>query len=68
MAQQHLRNILAYVDVPALGQPEVFVQMIGGLFDAAGQFGNEDTRKFMQECVDRYVSSIRKHSAARLER
>lgn len=26
MAQQHLRNILAYLDAPTLGQPEVFLQ------------------------------------------
>ena len=25
MAQQHLRNILSYLDVPTLGQPEVFI-------------------------------------------
>src|SRR5215510_15976601 len=25
VAQQHLRNILAYLDVPTLGQPEVFI-------------------------------------------
>ena len=25
LAQQHLRNILAYLDVPTLGQPEVFL-------------------------------------------
>jgi chromate reductase len=27
MAQQHLRNILAYLDMPTLGQPEVFMQV-----------------------------------------
>ena len=26
MAQQHLRNVLAYLDVPTLGQPEAFIQ------------------------------------------
>ncbi|MFY4519913.1 NAD(P)H-dependent oxidoreductase, partial [Escherichia coli] len=25
MAQQHLRNILAYLDMPVLGQPEAFI-------------------------------------------
>ena len=32
MAQQHLRNVLAYLDVPVLGQPEVFLQAKEGLF------------------------------------
>ncbi len=39
MAQQHLRNILAYLDVPTLGQPEAFIQMKEGLFDANGDIG-----------------------------
>ena len=36
MAQQHLRNVLAYLDVPTLGQPEAFIQAKDGLFDASG--------------------------------
>jgi chromate reductase, NAD(P)H dehydrogenase (quinone) len=34
VAQQHLRNVLAYLDVPTLGQPEDFIQAKDGLFDA----------------------------------
>ena len=36
MAQQHLRNVLAYLDVPTLGQPEAFIHVKEGLFDEAG--------------------------------
>src|SRR6186713_3523414 len=32
IAQQHLRNSLAYLDMPALGQPEAFIQVKEGLF------------------------------------
>ena len=39
LAQQHLRNTLAYLDVPTLGQPEVFIQMKDGLFDDQGNIG-----------------------------
>lgn len=46
MAQQHLRNTLAYLDVPALCQPEAFIQVKEGLFDEAGNIGNGDSRKF----------------------
>ncbi len=35
LAQQHLRNMLAYLDVPTLGQPEAFIQAKDGLFDAS---------------------------------
>ena len=61
MAQQHLRNILAYLDMPTLGQPEAFVQNHENLFDAHGHIGIESTRKFLQGWVDRYVQFVREH-------
>lgn len=60
LAQQHLRNILAYLDVPTLGQPEAFIQMKEGLFDQSGNIG-EGSRKFLQGWMDKYVSWIKKH-------
>ena len=39
LAQQHLRNVLAYLDVPTLGQPEAFIRTTDGLFDSAGNIG-----------------------------
>jgi chromate reductase len=60
LAQQHLRNTLAYLDMPTLGQPEVFMQMKDGLLDDDGNIGNDDTRKFLQGFVDRYVAWVRK--------
>jgi chromate reductase len=60
MAQQHLRNILAYLDVPTLGQPEAFIQAKDGLFDEAGNIG-QGSRKFLQNWMDQYVGWIRKH-------
>ncbi len=61
MAQQHLRNILAYLDVPTLGQPEVFIQMKDGLFDADGNIGT-GSRNFLQNWMDRYIAWIDKHA------
>ncbi len=62
MAQQHLRNILAYLDVPVLGQPEAFLQAKEGLFDADGNIG-PDSREFLQGWMDRYVAWVKKHAA-----
>jgi chromate reductase len=62
LAQQHLRNVLAYLDVPTLGQPEAFVQNKPGLFDASGGIGIEDTRKFLQGWMEKYVDWIRRHN------
>jgi chromate reductase len=62
LAQQHLRNILAYLDVPTLGQPEVFLQAKDGLFDADGNIG-ADSRAFLQGWVDRYVAWVKRNKA-----
>ncbi|TWI04508.1 chromate reductase [Luteimonas cucumeris] len=64
LAQQHLRNILAYLDVPTLGQPEVFVQMKDGLIDDNGNIGDDGTRKFLQGFVDKYVAWVGKQRGA----
>jgi len=60
LAQQHLRNVLAYLDVPALGQPEVFIQHKDGLFDDAGNIG-EASRKFLQGWMDAFVAHVKRH-------
>jgi chromate reductase len=62
LAQQHLRNILAYLDVPTLGQPEAFIQVKDGLFDEAGNIG-ADSKPFLQNWMDRYVDWVKKHTA-----
>ncbi len=62
MAQQHLRNVLAYLDVPTLGQPEAFIHAKDGLFDEAGNIG-ADSIKFMQKWMDHYIAWVKKHAA-----
>ena len=60
LAQQHLRNVLAYLDVPTLGQPEAFLQAKDGLFDDAGNIGAASV-KFLQGWMDRYASWVKSH-------
>ena len=62
MAQQHLRTILAYLDMPTLGQPEVFVHVKEGLFDEAGNLVNDGTKAFLQTWMDRYVTWVKTHA------
>lgn len=62
MAQQHLRNILAHMDVPTLGQPEAFIHAKAGVFDEEGNLG-PDSKKFLQNWMDHYVAWIKKHAA-----
>ncbi len=61
MAQQHLRNVLAYLDVPTLGQPEAFIHGKEGLFDAGGNL-NDGSSKFLQAWMDRYVAWVKQHA------
>jgi chromate reductase len=62
LAQQHLRNVLAYLDVPTLGQPEAFIQAKDGLFDPDGGIG-EESKTFLQSWMDHYAAWVRQHSA-----
>ena len=62
LAQQHLRNVLAYLDVPTLGQPEAFIHVKDGMFDETGNLG-ADSKKFLQNWMDQYVAWVKKHAA-----
>ena len=59
MAQQHLRNVLAYLDMPTMGQPEAFVHVKDGLFDSDGNIANADTKRLLQRWMDQYVAWVR---------
>lgn len=62
LAQQHLRNILAYLNMPTMGQPEAFLQMKDDLFNQDGTIG-EASKKFLQTWMDTYVAWIKKQAA-----
>lgn len=62
LAQQHLRNCLAYLDAPTMGQPEVFIQVKEGFFDEAGNITSADTVRFLQGWMDRYVLWVKRHA------
>ena len=61
LAQQHLRNILAYLDCPTLGQPEAFVQQKDGLVDADGAIGAQ-SREFLQGWMDAYAGWVKRYA------
>ncbi len=61
MAQQHLRNIIAYLDMPTMGQPEAFIHAKDGLFDNAGNIG-PDSLDFLQGWMNHYVAWVKKFS------
>jgi len=62
MAQQHLRNVLVFLDMPAMAQPEAFIQAKEGLFNADGSIG-ESSRAFLQAWMDSYLAWVKRHNA-----
>lgn len=62
VAQAHLRSVLGYLDVPTLGQPEIYIRFTEGLIDDEGAVTNDGTRKFLQGFMDRYVAWTRRFS------
>lgn len=61
LAQQHLRNILAYLDCPTLAQPEAFLQAKEDLFDSHGDTGAA-SQAFLQHWMNQYVAWVRQHA------
>lgn len=57
MAQQHLRTTLAYLDVPTLGQPEMYLQVRDDMYDAQGN-ATGASREMLQKWMDRYVEWV----------
>jgi chromate reductase len=61
LAQAHLRTILGYLDMPTLGQPEAFLHVKEGFFDADGQVGAK-SREFVQKWLDAYAAWVKAHA------
>jgi len=60
-ANHHLRQSLAYLNMPTMPQPELYVPNAGSLFDDAGAVKNEDTKKFLQAFLDAFLVWIEKN-------
>lgn len=61
LAQQHLRNVLAYLDMPVLAQPEAFIQNKEGLFNADGSIG-DGSKAFLQGWLEKYLKLVTEHA------
>ncbi len=60
LAQQHLRNVLTFLDMPLLNQPEVFLQFNESAFDADGNIANDSTKTYLQGWVNSYIQWLNK--------
>ncbi|KIG10137.1 NADPH-dependent FMN reductase [Caballeronia concitans] len=64
IAQSHLRGVCAYLDIALLGQPEMYIKHDESRIDASGNIVSEDTRKYLQNFMDKYVAWVRNYAAA----
>ncbi len=64
MAQQHLRNVLAYLDMPTLNQPELYLTNKPGFFDAQGAIAADDTRQLLQRWLERFAALVKQRAVA----
>lgn len=58
LAQQHLRNVCVFLDIPMLPQPEAFVRHHEGLFAGDGSVTDESVAKFLGHFVDKYLGWV----------
>ncbi|MFS0848536.1 NADPH-dependent FMN reductase [Novosphingobium panipatense] len=61
LAQQHLRNILAYLDMPTLGAPEAFLQWKDGLLNDDGTVGAQSS-EFLNGWMQAFLDYVDLHS------
>ena len=61
LAQQHLRAVLACLDVPVMGQPEIYLQLRDDTFGDDGDL-EPAARKLLQRWMDTYAAWVVKHA------
>ena len=58
LAQQHLRNVCVFLDIPLMQQPEAFVRYSEGLLADDASVTDEGVRKFLANFVDKYLQWV----------
>jgi chromate reductase len=54
-ANHHLRQSLVFLNMPAMQQPEVYLQKVNELFDENGVLKEGTTKEFLQKAVNEYI-------------
>lgn len=61
-ANHHLRQVLTFLNIPLMQQPEVYLSGVHKLFDENGQLTDDNVRGFLQQAVDAYIVWFQKNS------
>lgn len=54
-ANHHLRQSLVFLNAPAMNQPEAYIGNVASMFDANGNFNNDNTRKFLKDFMESFA-------------
>ena len=61
-ANHHLRQMMVFLNVPMMAQPEAYVGGAAQKFDAEGKLTDESTRAFMKKFLDAFAAWIEKNA------
>ena len=61
-AAKHLQNMLPGISGPILGQPEIYLNLVGDAFDEKGHLAKEALQKVLQQYIDAYATFVDKHN------
>jgi chromate reductase len=57
-ANHHLRQMLVFLDMPAMQQPEAYIGGAAKLFDASGKLTNDSTREFLAQFMKSFAAWV----------
>ena len=57
-ANHHLRQMLVFLNVPAMQQPEAYIGGVNKLFDSSGNLTNDSTREFLRSFINAYAAWV----------
>lgn len=60
-ANHHLRQVLAFLNMPVVQQPEAYVGVVHELLGEDGKIQNQDTVQFLQSFVNEFDNLIQKY-------
>ena len=60
VAQSHLKEILNYLEVDVLGQPELYLGPAKDLFDESGNVKTDETKKILASALETLAARVKK--------
>ena len=57
-ANHHLRQMLVFLNVLTMQQPEAYIGGVGKMFDEQGKLTNDSTREFLKTFVESFARWI----------